>query len=226
MILNIDTSTDICSVALTDKGTLIAHKEKSGINEHASSLTMLIESMMKEQNVAMAQLDAVAVSSGPGSYTGLRIGVSTAKGICYALSLPLISVPTLHIMAEALFEAEPEAQYALPMLDARRMEVYTQLFARDRGPINEVEAVIIDTTSFSDLFQNNTVFLCGNGSDKCKEVINGNNVKYTPEINPLAQYMGRLSEEKLKSKDFEDVAYFEPFYLKEFVATVAKNKIF
>ena len=160
MILNIDTSTNVCSVALTDGNEVLAHKEIDGTQEHASKLTSLIEIMFQEQNKEMSALKAVAVSSGPGSYTGLRIGVSTAKGICYALSLPLISIPTLDIIAQGLFMACPEAQYAVPMIDARRMEVYSQVISRTGEKLSEVEARIIDNNSYSDILAINTLFFC------------------------------------------------------------------
>lgn len=226
MILNIDTSTNVCSVALTDGNEVLAHKEIDGTQEHASKLTSLIEIMFQEQNKEMSALKAIAVSSGPGSYTGLRIGVSTAKGICYALSLPLISIPTLDIIAQGLFMTCPEAQYAVPMIDARRMEVYSQVISRTGEKLSEVEARIIDNNSYSDILTINTLFFCGNGSDKCTDVIISDNAKFIPQIKPLAKYMASLSAMKYQKGQFEDVAYFEPFYLKEFVATVAKNKVF
>lgn len=226
MILNIDTSTDVCSVALSDGERVVAHKMIVGTNEHAAKLTPLIQEMFAEQNVAMTSLQAVAVSSGPGSYTGLRIGVSTAKGICFALSIPLISVPTLDIIARGLFIQCQEAQYAVPMIDARRMEVYSQIISRTGEKLTDVEARIIDAVSYSEHLQKHDLFFCGNGSDKCADILTSENARFIPEIAPLAQYMSTLSNAKYLKGEFEDVAYFEPFYLKEFVATVAKNKVF
>jgi tRNA threonylcarbamoyladenosine biosynthesis protein TsaB len=226
MILNIDTSTNVCSVALTEGNEVLAHKMILGTNEHASKLTVLIESMLKEKHVVMSELKAVAVSSGPGSYTGLRIGISTAKGICYALSLPLIAVGTLDIIAQGLFSKCPEAMYAVAMIDARRMEVYSQIISRTGEKLTDVEAQIIDASSYSTYLADKELYFCGNGTDKCADIIISPNAKFISEIYPLAQYMASLSDEKYKEGQFEDVAYFEPFYLKEFVATVAKNKIF
>ncbi len=225
MILCIETSTDICSVALINDGQCIASLQHNTNNQHAATLTPLIEQLLKEQNITTRQLKAVAVSSGPGSYTGLRIGVSTAKGICYALSIPLISINSLHIIAQAIFDAEPDAQIAIPMIDARRMEVYAETIKRNGEIISDTEAVIINENSFADILKQNDVFFGGNGSEKCNGVINSANARFISDIKPLAKNMAQLAQDKFNSQQFESVAYFEPFYLKEFVATVPKNKV-
>lgn len=225
MILCIETSTDVCSVALVEKGEVVAHNEKIGTNAHASTLTPLIEEMVGKSGRSMKEIEAVAVSSGPGSYTGLRIGVSTAKGICYALNKPLISVNSLHVVAEGIFNADKDAKLAAPMIDARRMEVYTEVINRDGEISLPVEAKIIDEHSFEEELQKNEIYFGGNGADKCSTVINNKNAKFVAGIMPLAENMCRLAQYKYESKQFESVAYFEPFYLKEFVATTPKNKV-
>lgn len=225
MILCIETSTDVCSVALVDKGQTIAHAERIGTNAHASTLTPLINQLMNNHGYTMSQLEAVAVSSGPGSYTGLRIGVSTAKGICYALSKPLIAVNSLHIIAEAIFKAVPDARIAAPMIDARRMEVYTQLIDREGGIITDVEAKVVDTTTFASELRFDRIYFGGNGSEKCQTVITNTNAIFVPDVLPLAENMAHIAQYKFDTKQFESVAYFEPFYLKEFIATTPKNKV-
>lgn len=226
MILCIDTSTDICSVALCDNSHTISHLEIFGSNAHASSLTPLIDQIMRDNKLTFQNIDAVAVSSGPGSYTGLRIGVSTAKGLCYAAAKPLISIPTLDIIAEAIFTKNPEAEIACPMIDARRLEVYTQLVTRSGERLSDVEAKIIDTQSFADELQRSKIFFGGNGAAKCKSIIDNANAYFVDDAFPIAANMSRLAQIKLENAHFENVAYFEPFYLKEFVATVPKNKVF
>jgi len=225
MILCIETSTDVCSTALVEDGAVVAHKEVFGTNAHASTLTPLIEKMMEESGKTMKEIDAVAVSSGPGSYTGLRIGVSTAKGICYALNKPLISINSLHVIAEGIFLSHPDATYAAPMIDARRMEVYTEIINRDGDISKPVEAMVIDENSFSSELLKNEIYFGGNGAQKCIGIIKSANAKWADNEMPLAKNMARLAQYKLETKQYENVAYFEPFYLKEFVATTPKNKV-
>ncbi|MCQ2202831.1 MAG: tRNA (adenosine(37)-N6)-threonylcarbamoyltransferase complex dimerization subunit type 1 TsaB [Bacteroidales bacterium] len=225
MILCIETSTDVCSVALVKNGNTIAHKEVVGTNAHAATLTPLIQALLEENNSNMTQVEAVAVSSGPGSYTGLRIGVSTAKGICYALGKPLIAVNSLHVIAEAIFAEYPDAHLAAPMIDARRMEVYTEIINREGEIVMPVEAKVIDSTSFRVELLRDEIYFGGNGSDKCRQEITSANAKFVEGIVPLAKNMARLAQYKYDTKQFESVAYFEPFYLKEFVATTPKNKV-
>mgnify|MGYP002411438590 CR=1 FL=1 len=171
--------------------------------------------------------DAVAVSGGPGSYTGLRIGVSTAKGLCYGYDIPLIALDTLQVMTESVLKAKETETDALlcPMIDARRMEVYTALFNSKSETVKEVSAEVIDEQFFQGVLANNTVYFFGNGSDKCKSVITHPNALFISGIEPLAENMIRLAEDKFERNQFVDVAYFEPFYLKEFQATTPK-KIF
>ncbi len=234
LILNIETSTAVCSVSLGKDGKLLAYKEnKEGMN-HATHLTVFIDSILKENGLTPNDLDAIAVSMGPGSYTGLRIGVSTAKGLCYGSNLPLIAVSTLQAMTVPLLRDEaiisqlgdPEASIFCPMIDARRMEVYTAFYSYKNEELRKVSAEIIDEESFvSDLAKNEIVFF-GDGSSKCQSSLQSSNAIFVDDITPTAIGMIELSEAKYKIEAFEDVAYFEPFYLKDFVATTPKKNIF
>ena len=234
LILNIETSTAVCSVALGKDGELLAYKEnKEGMN-HATHLTVFIDCILKENNLTANNLDAIAVSMGPGSYTGLRIGVSTAKGLCYGSNLPLIAVNTLQAMTVPLLKDKSiisqlgniEASVFCPMIDARRMEVYMAFYSYKNVELRKVAAEIIDEESFvSDLAKNKIVFF-GDGSAKCQSSLQSQNAIFVDNITPTAIGMLELSETKFKAEAFEDVAYFEPFYLKDFVATTPKKNIF
>ncbi len=234
LILNIETSTAVCSVSLGKDGELFAYKENREGMSHATHLTVFIDSILKENELKPQDLDAIAVSMGPGSYTGLRIGVSTAKGICYGSNLPLIAVSTLQAMTAPLLKNEavlsqlgnPENSVFCPMIDARRMEVYTAFYSYKNEEIRQVAAEIIDEESFvSDLEKSEVVFF-GDGSAKCQSSLQSENAIFVSDITPTAAGMIELSEAKYESKSFEDVAYFEPFYLKDFVATTPKKNIF
>lgn len=225
MILSIDTSTEVCSVALSDEGKTLKSLEYSGAPNHASRLAPMIAELMDQACLSYRELEAVAVSSGPGSYTGLRIGVSTAKGIAYAAGLKLIAVPTLSIMARAIFDADPECRMACPMIDARRMEVYTTIIGRDGQIILPTAAMVIDEESFGTELAHNEITFGGNGSDKCRGVLTSPNASFAPGIRPLAADMAKLAHDRLAAGQVESVAYFEPLYLKEFVATTPKNKV-
>jgi len=234
LILNIETSTAVCSVSLGKDGELLAYKEnKEGMN-HATHLTVFIDSILKDNQLTPGDLDAIAVSMGPGSYTGLRIGVSTAKGLCYGSRLPLIAVSTLQAMTAPLLEnkaiisqlGDPEASIFCPMIDARRMEVYTAFYSFKNEELRKISAEIIDEESFvADLAKNEIVFF-GDGSAKCQSSLQSQNAIFVDDITPTAIGMIQLSEAKFKAEAFEDVAYFEPFYLKDFVATTPKKNIF
>ena len=220
LILQIETSTTACSVALSRDGKTIAVRELNERNAHASSVTVFITDVLKEAGLKMEELDAIAVSKGPGSYTGLRIGVSTAKGLCYALDIPLISINTLRAMASEMSGRYQSDDVLLcPMIDARRMEVYTAVFDTDVKDIQPVEAKIIDSDSFSELLGEKKMIFFGDGSAKCREVlgVNGNAFFETNFVNS-AEHMSHLSYAKFCKKQFEDVAYFEPYYLKDFIA--------
>ncbi len=225
MILCIETSTDVCSVALTQEDKVLKSIEYEGTPAHASRLTPMIQDLLKAENISPKDLDAVAVSSGPGSYTGLRIGASTAKGIAYATGKKLIAVPTLSIIAHTIFQSDPDCQCACPMIDARRMEVYTTIVTRNGQTLLPTQALIINENSFGTELATNKITFAGNGSDKCQGVITSPSAKFISGIKPLAKNMAQLAAERLASDQTENVAYFEPFYLKDFIATTPKNKV-
>lgn len=215
-ILNIETSTKNCSVAVSENGIIIALKElNDGNYSHAEKLHVFIEAVLKEANITMQQLNAVAISKGPGSFTGLRIGVSSAKGLCFALDIPLISIDTLKSLA---LQIVLEEGYIIPMLDARRMEVYSAVFNNRDSQVRETEAQILDKTSFQNYLEKKHVFFIGDGVPKTKELISHPNAFFVDDKLPSANEMGMLAFEKFKQHDFENTAYFEPFYLKDFVA--------
>lgn len=225
-ILHIDTSTDVCSAALTNKGVVVEEKVSYEGHSHASLLGLYVADCLKSAKENGLSLDAVAVSAGPGSYTGLRIGVSMAKGICFGLGIPLISVPTLELLASTVIRNHPEedALYCA-MLDARRMEVYAAIYNHKREQVHEAKADIVTAETYASYLNEGKVCFFGNGSDKCKSVIEHPNAVFIPDVHPIAVQMMPLAEERYANHQFEDVAYFEPFYLKEFQATIAKNKV-
>ena len=228
LILNLETATTVCSVALAQNGKFIAEKEIDNGYSHSQNLAIFIKEVLAETGKKPTDLNAIAISKGPGSYTGLRIGVSTAKGLCYALNIPLIAVPTLEVMVESLSLtlSKGEGMLLCPMLDARRMEVYTALYDIEGNEKKTVCAEIIDESAFQKELENNMVYFFGNGAEKCKSVLgNHSNANFIDEVYPSAKSMAALSQTKFDKKEFEDVAYFEPFYLKDFVATTPKKLI-
>ena len=223
LILNIETSTKNCSVALFRGESLLSQKSLlSDKHSHSEILTLFIEEIMTDVNLQLTDLSAIAISKGPGSYTGLRIGVSTAKGLSYSLSIPLISVPTLQSMADNMSRINSNFDLYCPMIDARRMEVFSAFYDVKNNIIRNVQADIIDENSFLDYSQKSILFF-GDGSVKCKEIIKCKNASFIENIYPCAKDMAVISLKKYLSNDFEDVAYFEPFYLKDFVAGKKKN---
>lgn len=227
VILNIETSTKVCSVGLAVDGIIKSIKESHLANSHAELVTLFCEGVVKEVGIGFHDLDAVAVSKGPGSYTGLRIGVSTAKGFCYALDKPLIAINTLEAMAAGMIENEktPKDFLYCPMIDARRMEVYAAFFDAELNEIKATEAVIVDENSFSELLSANKIIFAGDGAAKCREVLSHQkNAVFKNDFNPSTAFMAKLSEKKFNNQDLENIAYFEPFYLKDFVAGVSKVK--
>ena len=243
MILCLETSTAVCSVALVDNSNVIALRESLDGQNHAEKITIFIDEVMKEANISYNELEAIAVSKGPGSYTGLRIGVSTAKGLCYAMEKPLIAIDTLaamtkgfldnnfdnntNIMSSSLSSSLSSSSSSIfcPMIDARRMEVYSAFFTGDMKKISETEALIIDESSFSDLKLNHHLYLFGDGADKLVSLFeNEENITVIEKFHCSAAYMARLAEEAFKNNDFVDTAYFEPFYLKDFVPGIPKVK--
>ena len=222
LILNIETATKNCSVSLARDGKVLALKEMNeGKYSHSEKLHSFILEVLDEGKSRMEDLEAIAVSKGPGSYTGLRIGVSSAKGICYALEKPLISVPTLKCLAMQVNAGEKG--YIVPMLDARRMEVYTAVFNHAWEQLTETSASILEENSFSSYLDQNRVYFLGDGAEKCKALIRHPNAVYMDGLYPSANEMALLSEEKHGAGQFEDLAYFEPFYLKDFVAGKPKK---
>lgn len=228
-IILIETSTALCSTAIAESGEITSYKESSAPKAHASLTAVFIQEMLSERGITLADCDAVCVSMGPGSYTGLRVGVSTAKGLCFGSRKPLLAVGTLDILvAQAKEEATaPEGgfKYVIPMIDARRMEVYTAVFSPEGQQLTETAPAIIDETSFSEYLEQGPVLFIGDGAGKCADVIKHQNAHFV-QCNPKASAMLAPATDALKAEKFQDVAYFEPFYLKEFVATVSKKKLF
>ena len=217
LILNIETATKNCSVSLAEGKELLHLKEvNDGSYSHGEMLHVYIDEIIKKANKKLTDLDAVAVSMGPGSYTGLRIGVSAAKGLCYSLDIPLISVSTLASLASTL-KVEKDA-LIIPLLDARRMEVYSSIYDSNYHQIREIKAEIITESSFATYLENKKVYFLGDGADKCKRTILHKNAIFLDDYFPSAKEMVRFSSQKFENKDFENVAYFEPFYLKDFIA--------
>lgn len=214
-ILCIETSTTNCSVAIAVDGEIKAIREENTQQySHAEKLHVFIEEVLKEANLDKKQLNAVAVSKGPGSYTGLRIGVSAAKGLCFALDIPLISSLTLEVLVQ---QVKCEDCYIIPLLDARRMEVYSAVFNSNKKQVRETQAEILDENSFKEYLNERKTIFIGDGSNKFESLCQHNNAVFYKEGIPSAADMGRMAEAKYKISDIEDVAYFEPFYLKEFV---------
>lgn len=219
--LHLETSTKNCSVAISRNGDLLClceeHEEQYG---HSEKLHQFVNWALEGAGISLNEINAVCVSKGPGSYTGLRIGVSAAKGFCFALDIPLLSLNSLEILAQS--QIDNGFDLIIPMIDARRMEVYTAVFDRNGKQISEIEAKILDETSFQELADKKIVFV-GDGVAKSKSILNLPKAEFIENIHPSGKNMIHLAEEKFKKKEFEDVAYFEPFYLKEFIAGKKAN---
>lgn len=227
-IISIETSTNVCSAALSKDGVVIENKENFEGQSHAVLLGKYVQDLLEKAKSMNTTVDAIAVSCGPGSYTGLRIGVSTAKGLCYGLDIPLIAINTLKAMSNHVaktMQMEPEA-WLCPMIDARRMEVYTTFMNTSLEEQKPISADIIDENSYADILSEHKVYAFGNGAEKCRGTLENKNLTYIEGVVPLAKDMVSLAEEAYEAKRFEDVAYFEPFYLKEFVATQSQKKMF
>jgi tRNA threonylcarbamoyladenosine biosynthesis protein TsaB len=232
--LCIDTATSVCSVVLAQNDKVLSMKESAEEKAHASYLGVFVEQVLNETSISANQLSAVAVSKGPGSYTGLRIGVSTAKGLCYGADIPLISVETLQIMANGMhrtainnYTKDFLADSALfcPMIDARRMEVYTTLFDFRNLKVKETTAMIVQENSFDAYLQKVQVVFAGNGAEKCKPLLKHKNALFLDSFRHSALYMIDFVKQAFLEKDFENLAYFEPYYLKDFIVTSPKRKI-
>lgn len=224
--MNIETSTDVCSVAISDNGQVVFNKEDHSGPNHAVKLGVYVDEALSFIDAHGISLEAVAVSCGPGSYTGLRIGVSMAKGICYGRDVKLISIPTLELMAVPVLLGEHPAEedaLIVPMLDARRMEVYAKVMNRALKEVRPIQADIVDAETYKEYLDRGTVYFFGNGAEKCMEVINHPNARLVKGIEPLAKNMAPLAEKRFVEGKFEDVAYFVPFYLKDFVAKMPKK---
>ncbi|MFD2871306.1 tRNA (adenosine(37)-N6)-threonylcarbamoyltransferase complex dimerization subunit type 1 TsaB [Mucilaginibacter ximonensis] len=226
IILQIETATTVCSVALAKDGETTTVKELNERNIHAEVITLYIEELIAGAGLKYSDIDAVAVSSGPGSYTGLRIGVSTAKGLCFALDKPLIAVETLESMAQGIIAQNNIDAHTLlcPMIDARRMEVYTALFDARGNVVKQTSAEIIDEQSFADQLSAHKILFFGDGAAKCQSVLSNNaNALFDVEFINSASHLTLKAAQKYAKGQFEDVAYFEPFYLKDFLVTQKKN---
>ena len=222
-ILNIETSTNVCSVAVSNDGECIFNKEDHEGPNHAVKLGEFVDEALSFIDSHAIPLDAVAVSCGPGSYTGLRIGVSMAKGICYGRDVKLLAVPTLELLTVPVLLNETVAEddaLLCPMLDARRMEVYAAIYTRGLKEVRPVSADIVEAETFAEYLDRGPVYFFGNGAEKCIQTINHPNAHFIDSVNPLAKNMFPLSEKCMAQKEYQDVAYFVPFYLKDFVAKV------
>lgn len=223
LILHIETATPVCSVALSENGALLQLRETTEKNSHSAVVTIFIEEVIKASGKTFNELDAVAVSMGPGSYTGLRIGVSTAKGICYAIDKPLIAISTLQAMAAGVRKGMESL--LCPMIDARRMEVYNALYSSDLSVYREIRADVITSESFRDELEKFKVQFFGNGAEKCRPLLESHpNAVFPSDFSVSAAHMISLAEEKYTRMEFEDVVYFEPYYLKDFIPGVARVK--
>jgi tRNA threonylcarbamoyladenosine biosynthesis protein TsaB len=227
-ILLIETATMSCSVGISRDGEIIALRESMEFRSHAEMVSVFIADIMNETGLFYSDLHAVAVSKGPGSYTGLRIGVSTAKGICYGADLPLIAIETLAAMTNGFITNYKEkilpTDLFCPMIDARRMEVYCRLSDASQIIISETEALIIDNQSFNDKLTDHRIWFFGDGAQKCESIINNHNALVIKDFNPSVRFIASMAQQAYDQKKFENVAYFEPFYLKDFVAALPKVK--
>jgi tRNA threonylcarbamoyladenosine biosynthesis protein TsaB len=232
VILNIESATPLCSVALSIHGKVLLERETNEEKSHASRLTVFIQEILAEQGIKIADLDAIAVGKGPGSYTGLRIGISAAKGLCYGADKPIIAVSTLRILLQQILSnpthtmakilAKPDTLLC-PMIDARRMEVFTCLYNTRAEEVEPIAARIIDQDTYSAWFSSHNIVFFGSGMDKCRTVLHDKKALFVAGIQPHAASLAPLAEEKFNQGAFEDVAYFEPFYLKDFIASTPKK---
>lgn len=224
-ILNIETSTDVCSVSVSQDGACIFSQEDHEGPNHAVKLGTFVDEALSFADSHAIPLDAVAVSCGPGSYTGLRIGASMAKGICFGQDLKLIAVPTLELMAVPVLLREEIEEGALlcPMIDARRMEVYSAVYDRALHEVRGIQADVVDAETYREYLDRGPVYFFGNGAEKCMEVINHPNARLIKGVEPLAKWMFPIAERRIAQEKYEDVAYFVPFYLKDFVAHQPKK---
>ena len=227
LILQIETATQTCSVALAKDGLVLDCIERTERNIHASVITIFIDELMKKNNCQFSDLSAITISMGPGSYTGLRIGVSTAKGLCYALDIPLIAINTLEAMSSGFvinhFSVNPDTLFC-PMIDARRMEVYCAIYNSETAVVLETKAEIIDENSFKNVLDGHVIYFFGDGASKCESILGTHlNARVIDDFENSAKHLTALAYQKFLQRNFEDVAYFEPFYLKDFIAGKKKQ---
>ncbi|NDV15597.1 tRNA (adenosine(37)-N6)-threonylcarbamoyltransferase complex dimerization subunit type 1 TsaB [Muricauda sp. TY007] len=223
ILLHLETATTNCSVSISKDDDILVLKENNATSySHSEQLHVFIKEALKEASLSFLDLDAISISKGPGSYTGLRIGVSAAKGLCFSLDLPLISVPTLQSMAHQV-DLKP-GELVIPVLDARRMEVYSCVYGSDYKEVRETRAEIVNEESFADYVSNTKVYVVGSGAEKCRGVLQHPNFIFNESVVPSAKEMASIAFHKYISKQFEDVAYFEPYYLKDFVLQQKKKK--
>ena len=223
-LLAIETSTEICSIALGDNSQCIALVESDKENSHAEKIMLFVDEVLRQAKIRPSDLDAICLSEGPGSYTGLRIGTSSAKGLCYALNIPLIAVSTLQSMAWGSREQHPNYNQYCPMIDARRMEVYSAVYGSDLQIITPSTNVIVDENAYNEFLQSDIVVFSGNAVEKTKALLSSNGNAVFAETKTSAHYLLGLGYEKYKRQDFVDTAYFEPFYLKEFQSGMPRVK--
>lgn len=225
LILGIETATEVCSVALGKDGICIADQTNREGNTHASQLHAMVEKLLKETGYSFNHLNAIAVSKGPGSYTGLRVGVSAAKGFGYALNIPVIGISTLKsLSAQVLVRTENKEELLVPMIDARRMEVFTAMYSLKLEEVELTNAKILEENLYAPLLETKKLLFFGNGSEKCKKIIDHKNAIFLDDIYCKASTLVGIAEEMYQNNEFENLAYFEPFYLKDFVGTTPKNK--
>ena len=225
-ILHIETSTDVCSVALSQDGAVLDYHEDASGPNHAVACGVFVQQALSFAESHAIPLDAVSVSKGPGSYTGLRIGVSTAKGVCYGRGVPLVAVSTLQLLCVPVLlyhDEVPDDALLVPMIDARRMEVYAAVYDRALREVRPIQADVVEADTYLPYLERGPVCFFGNGAGKCRQVITHPNARFIEGIQPLARHMLPLAERAVMQERFEDVAYFEPYYLKEFVAIKSKN---
>lgn len=225
LILSLETATTVCSVAIAKDGKLLSLQEVNAGLSHSENLTVFIRNACRDSHISLNDLDAIAVSKGPGSYTGLRIGSGTAKGLCYALNKPLIGIPTLESLANAFMSMQRtgEMVHLLPMLDARRMEVYCAVYDAWGNEVRPAEAVIVNENSFNEILKSHSLAIFGDGSAKCKPLFENNPKVVFSEVSLSASGMVSIAEKKFAHGNFEDVSLFEPFYLKDAFIGSAKN---
>lgn len=221
LLLNVETSTEVCSVCLSQNGQAIHTIDDDSSNSHSKILIVLIEKILKQANITLSNLDAIAISDGPGSYTGLRIGMATVKALCYSAEKPLISISSLHSLANGLIQRQTSLTgnfMVIPLIDARRMEVYTAVFNQNLNELEPICAKIIDESSFKEHLEHSNVFFVGTGAEKCKTFFQNHPNAFFDDTKTSASHMIRLSEIAFSNQNFADLAYCEPFYLKDYIA--------